>query len=159
MLGKLTQSEHYGSGALTEMVFDTSRFMSPDWFVEKLETVGFRHEDENGSPATWLPGNTSYPPGNLDDPEIVQEVLKPMPEGWHGYFYFYPETDPQTQVFRDGKLVGIIREVEGSFRRDEDNEMVSDFKLSDAAGAELESLKGRTRHEAQIALLNDYEIL
>ncbi|MEX1112550.1 MAG: hypothetical protein WEC84_03735 [Candidatus Andersenbacteria bacterium] len=161
ILGKLIRSEHYGSGELTELVFEASFFETDEWLEEKLEETGFRHIKHDYSPALWLPGNTSHFGNdvNLDDLGEIDKILAHMPEGWHGYFNFYPETDPQTQVFRNGQIIGLVQADEDSFRQDEAEMFVRDVRLTDAGGAKLDELKGVTEREAITALLNNYELI
>ncbi len=155
MLGALTQNL-----PPTEMVVDTSKFSVEPWFEEKLQEVGFRHNTKNGSPALWLPGREAIAHGDFDNPKTVERVVEHIPETWNGYWEFYPTTDPQLQVFREGTLVGIARPVEGSRSYNYDIERaVSDFTLTDAGGAELGTIAKVTEKEAVIALLNNYELL
>jgi hypothetical protein len=158
MLGRAVNLEHFGSGDPTELVVDTSTYHTDDWFREKLVETGFKHTDEDGSPAMWLPGSAIYSHANLDDPEEVEKLLEPMPDDWNGHLELYPETDPQTQVFRQGKLLGIVRGLIGSARF-EDEERVADFMLYDAAGVELDLLQGISRDDALIAILNNYDLV
>lgn len=160
MLNRVTQLEDYGSGEPTELVIDTSVYRVEDWFREKLIEAGFRHADEDGSPAMWLPGNYVYLQGNLDDPAVVEQVLAPMPSDWNGHFELYPETDPQTQVFRAGQLLGKVRRIENPSRYDDEiDARIDDFKISDASDSELDVIEGLTRKQALIALLNNYQLI
>jgi hypothetical protein len=162
MLRRMTRSEHYGTGDPTELVIDGSVYELEDWFTDKLSTAGFSHTTPDGSPALWLPGsplNVRYDV-DIDNPSVVKGLLGNMPSEWNGYVDLYPETDPQTQVFRGGQLLGLSRSVEGSARYDEGtHERVEDFKLYDAGNEKLDEVVGLSRVEALTALLNQYHLL
>jgi hypothetical protein len=151
LLGRLTQNT-----APTEMVVATHRFNPEDWFIDGLQSAGFRHTSQDGSPSVWLPGVMWHGQGNLDSPDFVKGIEAHMPDAWNGYGEFYPTTDPQLRVYRDGALSGIVRPVEGTRNFDDDTR---DFVISDAGDVQLDIVKVATQQEAMIALLNAYDRL
>ncbi len=149
LLGRLSENT-----SPTEMVIDTTVFEPENWLLEKLKETGFNHTTKNGSPAIWLPGRKGAVHGNYDDPRFVSQRLQAMPQDWNGYWEFYPRTDPQLQIFRDGKLAGIVRPVDGTVDHDDHGVRIKDFTLTDAGNAELAVLEGVSETEAMITLLN-----
>lgn len=146
----------------TEMVVSTNRFVPEPWFIEGLESAGFRHTDSKGSPALWLPGQVWRGQANSQHEAAVENFERHMPHGWNGYGEFYTESDDSTQirVYRDHRLKGIVRPIENSRRFDETfDDDVQNFTIADAGTANLDTLQAVTEKEAIIALLNNYELI
>jgi hypothetical protein len=162
MLGRMARLEHYGTGDPTELVMDSSTYKIEGWFADKLSSAGFNHTTFDGSPAMWLPGNPLNVRHDIDinNPSVVAGLISNMPSDWNGYIDLYPETDPQTHVFRRGRLLGVSRPIEGSARYDENTDKrVEDFRIYDPSNQELDEVAGLTRTEALTALLNKYQLL
>lgn len=155
MLGRLTQNIEP-----TEMVVATNKFTPEDWFIQGLESAGFRHKTRNGSPAVWLPGKEAHGRGNIQSPNFVKNAEKHMPKNWYGYWEFAPDDDLQLRAYREHRLIGIVRPIKDTSRFDEEiRDRVADFTVVDAGDAALDTLNGVTEKEALIALLNNYELL
>ena len=154
MLGNMQDLVH---APPTELVIDTTQYEIPEWLPEKLISAGFRHSDAHGSPATWLPGRRYLTREDTELKEVVDEIITNAPEGWKGYISIYPETDPQTLIFRGG-LVGSIHR-EGDFHYDEDDIRRANFTVFDAGGAKLGDVSSSTEEHARNALLNNFGLV
>jgi hypothetical protein len=81
-----------------------------------------------------------------------------MPEGWNGYIDLYPETDHQTQLFRDGKLDGVARPLADATYCPEMNTTLQSYHFFDAGGQRRDTLPPSTHREAMISILNNYKL-
>jgi len=157
LLGRLTQIL-----SPTEIVIATNKFVPEPWFVEGLESAGFRHTSSKGLPSMWLPGKSWGGQINRKHEAAVKNFERDMLDGWNGYSEFYDASDvnPQIRVYRDGTLGGIVRTIQDSRRLDEElGDYVEDFTISDAGDVQLASLQAVTEKEAMIALLNNYDVV
>jgi len=159
MLSRLTQNLPF-SVSLTEMIVATDTFSPDPSFVEGLAGAGFRHSTPNGSPAVWLPGQAWAEFVHEDTLSTMKLAEKHIPAYWNGYRAFNIKDDPQVRVYREGALLGIVRQAEDTDHYDETiRRSVADFTVSDAGDVALDTLKGVTEKEAVIGILNNYELL
>ena len=159
MLSRLTQNLPF-SVSLTEMIVATDTFRPDPSFVEGLAGAGFRHGTPNGSPAVWLPGQAWAEFVHEDTLSTMKLAEKHIPAYWNGYRAFNIKDDPQVRVYREGALLGIVRQTEDTDHYDETiRRSVADFTVSDAGDVALDTLKGVTEKEAVIGILNNYGLL
>lgn len=149
ILGRMTSLDAYGSTQPTELVLPTNLYKMPEWLPGKLQEVGFRESKTDESLILRLPGTkVEVPEGFSSRP--------PIPDGWNGYLESYVEPSVQSEVYRDGKLVGTVVSAE-RFWYDNNDQRVSDFRLLNAGGEEITQLQGLTTRQAITSLLNDFE--
>lgn len=145
----------------TELVLDTTKFETDPGFIETLQKVGFRHQTEGGSPAMWLPGAVA---GAINYDEVDMEtILAKMPPAWSGIIPVYgnaPDSDARTEVYRQGKRIGILRTASDSVDFDWEVEWaVTDFSLSDGEDNYLDTVTRVARPEALISLMNMHDLV
>ncbi len=156
MLGVIWQRVDWGrNGPIypTRLIVDTSQHDMPDWFSDKLQTVGFKESFKEGL-ALRLPGQWFDPP--VEDSEY-QDLLKRMPSAWSGIVQRYDDEDTdnnEIHAFQRGERVGLVHSTSNGIDYDSNDCMVIEYALQDSEGKTLKTDWYQNDRLAVVDLLN-----